>query len=99
MQEKINPKKMYVCCHHCMEINPKLLVPCAKYIEGIDLKLKCPKKERNEPHSEKLKPDWKEITEEDFMVIYELSKDLNANIRTMQVKDDKIYFVNLKRKE
>lgn len=85
-------KKVYICCRYCMQINPKLLIPCAKHREGTDFNLHaCPKKERNEINSETLKPQWEEISEAEFMEIYELSKMLKANTDIIFLQNNKLY--------
>ena len=95
-----SPKKVYICCRHCMEINPELLIPCAKYRDGTDFNLQvCPKKERKEANSENLKPEWEEISKKEFSDIYNLSMALKANTNVI-LKDDekqKLYKVYRKR--
>ncbi len=81
-----------------MQINPKLLIPCAKHRQGSDFNLHgCPKKERKESNSETLKPEWEEISEAEFMEIYELSKMLKANTSIILQEDNKLYGKWIKR--
>ncbi len=98
MDETNNSQEKYICCRYCMEINPQLLIPCARLIGVTNLKLHtCPKKRRQDPNSERLKPNWKEITETEYLKIYELSIALKANTDIVVLEDDKITYGYLKR--
>ncbi len=99
MSKTKNSQKKYICCRYCMDINPKLLIPCAKYRDNADFNLQaCPKKDRKDPNSKKLKPKWEDITETEFLKIYELSKALKANTDTyLRDNNNKIYHLYLKR--